>query len=145
MNQNSNNEGNNGKVFFALLGTVVLGALAFTGILRANNLEEIFIVKEENRLFAAKDAIYKTECQEPRREQERLSSQIEEQAGAAAFRMKTIYQDGLKAHELYSPGEKIVEGEKYVEQKCQEALKRAGELKRGSSREFVIANFFGRK
>lgn len=145
MDRNGSAEGNNGKVFFSLLGSVVLGGLAFAGILHAKNLEEIYIYTEDNRLSAAKDAIFKTECQEPRREQENLASKIEEQTGAAALRMKGIYEDGSKAHELYSSVEKIVQGEKYVEQKCQDALKHAGELKRGSSREFVVSNFFGRK
>lgn len=137
------NEVSSSKVFFSLVGTVVLGVFAFAGILHANNLEQIYIYKEDHRLSAAKDALFKNECQAPRREQERLTAKIEEQTGAAAFRMKTIYLDGSKAHELYSAGEKIVQGEKYVEQKCQDALKHAGELKRGSSTDFIVANFFG--
>lgn len=146
MTQEQNiNDGSGTKIFFMLLGTVVAGALAFGGIVRANNLEELFVYKEENRLFAAKEAIFKAECQEPRREQERLAAHLQEQYGAAPLRMKEIYQDGSKAHELYKAGEKIALGEKYVEQKCAEALKHAGELKRGNSREFVMANFFGGK
>lgn len=142
---NSNDSGNGHKIFFGLIATVVAGALAFAGILHAKSLEELFIYKEENRLYAAKESIFKAECQEPRREQERLAAQLQEQTGAAPLRMKEIYQDGSKAHELYKAGEKIALGEKYVEQKCAEALKHAGELKRGNPRDFVIANFFGGK
>lgn len=143
MIKNLNNEGSSSKVFFTLVGSVVLGVFAFAGILHAKNLEEIFIYKEDNRLFAAKESIYQAECQEPRRKQERLTSQLEEQSGVAALRMKGIYQDGSKGHELYSYGQKIVEGEKYVEEKCEAAIKQVANLQRGSSTEFVIANFFG--
>ena len=146
MTQEQNiNDGSGTKIFFMLLGTVVAGALAFGGIVRANNLEEIFIYKEENRLLAAKEAIFKSECQTPRRQQESVTAQLEEQTGTAAMRMKTTYLDGAKGHPLYEAGQKIVEGEKYVEKKCEAAIQNVSGLKRGSSTDFVIANFFGRK
>lgn len=136
---------NNSKVFFTLVGTVIFGVFSLAGIIHAKNLEEVFIYKEDNRLSAARESIYKTECQEPRRQQERLTAQLEEKTGVAALRMKSYFEDGSKGNELYSYGQKIVEGEKYVGEKCEAAIKQVANLKRGSSTEFVITNFFGRK
>ena len=63
--------------------------------------------------------------------------------GVAALRMTEAYQNGWKGHPAYSSGEKIVKGEAYVKQKCDEAVKHASELKRADSTHYVITHFFG--
>lgn len=138
-------ETSSSKFFFILVGSVLFAILAFGGLVRKKNLEELFIYREDHRLATAKESLYNAECQEPRRQQEKLTMKIEEQQGSPAMRMKSIYIDGSREHELYPYGQKIIEGEKYVDKKCEDAIKQVANLKRGSSTEFVITNFFGRR
>lgn len=138
-----NNESISKKGFFFLIGTVAAGALAFGGILHAKNLQEIFIYKENNRIETLKDQIFQKECKDPREKQERLVKDLVEVEGVAALRMTEAYQNGWKGHPAYSSGEKIVKGEAYVKQKCDEAVKHASELKRADSTHYVITHFFG--
>jgi hypothetical protein len=145
MNQTTfeNNEKVSTRGFFFLIGSVVAGAIAFAGMLHARHLEEVFIYKEDNRIQTAKDLIFKNECKEPREKQEHLVQDLEEREGIAALRMAEAYQNGWKGHPAYSSGEKIVKGEAYVKQRCEEAVKHASELKRADSTHYVITHFFG--
>jgi hypothetical protein len=145
MNQRTsdNSESISTKGFFFLIGTVVIGALAFGGLIHTKNLQEVFVYKENNRIETLKDQIFQTECKDPREKQERLVKDLVEVEGIAALRITEAYQNGWKGHPAYSNGEKIVKGEAYVKQKCDEAVKHASELKRADSTHYVITHFFG--
>jgi len=147
MNQQpiENNEGISSKAFFLLIGSVVAGALAFSGILHAKNLEEHFIYKENNRIETLKNQIFQTECRDPRDKQERLVKELEASEGMSSLRMTEAYTNGWKEHREYASGGKIVTGEAYVQKACDEAIKHVSTIKQADSTEYVLTHFFGGK
>jgi hypothetical protein len=131
------------KGFFLLIGSVIAGAIALGAIVHWKTLEEAFVYKEDNRIHATKDLLFKTECKEPREKQELLVHDLEEREGIAALRMTEAYQNGWKDHPTYKSGAKIIQGEAYVKQRCDAAIKTVSTLKRNDSTEYVLTHFFG--
>lgn len=128
-------------IFFGLSIPVIM----FASMMRISHLEQSFVYNEEARLSSAKEELFKTGCTIPRQKFAALSTRLEELNDAPSLRMKETYDSGFKAHQLYRAGEQISKGEKYVSESCTQALGEVAKLKRGSSWDFVVSNFFGQK
>lgn len=133
------------KGFFIMVGSVLVGVLAFGSMIHVKTLQESFVYKENNRIETLKDQIFQTECKGPREKQERLVKDLEAREGAASLRMTEAYQNGWKGHPMYDSGAKIIQGETYVQKVCDEAIKHVSEIKQADSTEYVITHFFGGK
>lgn len=128
-------------IFFGLS----IPVLMFVSMTRISHLEQTFVYNEEARLSAAKEELFKTGCNVPRQKYLALVATLEEKYESSSIRMKDTYDTGFKDHKLYSTGEQLTKGEKYVNATCTQALGEVAKLKRGSSWNFVVSNFFGQK
>ena len=126
-------------IFFGL----GIPVLMFLSMMRISHLEQSFVYNEEARISSAKEELFKSNCTTPRKQYLLLSSRMEEINETSASRMKDIYDAGFKDHKLYKAGEQLSKGEKYVDATCQQALGEVAKLKRGSSTNFIMNNFFG--
>lgn len=128
-------------IFFGL----GLPVLLFVSMTRISHLEQSYVYNEEARITSAKEELFKTGCNVPRQQYLALSARLEELNDAPSLRMKDTFDSGFKDHKLYHAGEQISKSEKYVDATCAQALVEVAKLKRGSSWNFVMSNFFGQK